>query len=528
MDAPPLQYQWQRNRTNVPGATSPVLTVTNIQLADAGSYRLVVSNAFGSVASPPSYLSVSTEIEPAWSVPAPAYVSCLAADSGGNVYLGSQGVRKYDPNGNVLWYVEGGLPITMAELSEDRIVLTSPGGTSFITPDGRLERIMRDAPGVALAVTGDHRFYITHPSTNLDGSVDFLTSEFNESGERLRSIRQIGWPKEWGTPTAFGLDANGNVVAARAWAGMLVVAQFNGKGERRWASSKYVALSVVDLGALRIDKAGNTVALVTCILQHPGGAEDVLIKYDSEGRELWRFVMPFPLNTSVPPAFAVAEDGSICVGQLGFRILKLSSEGRPLWRTRRGFGASNVGFDKLGNVVARDRCRTSGCFGLLLKFSAESTPAGILVSPSNRTVLHGANLALSATATGSPPISHQWWHNAVPTAWATNAGLAITNVQSTSLGEYVVQVNNAFGSVFSKRAEIQLETRNLVLTSLSRNRQLEFILNGVPGTYRIESTADFRTWALATTVVHEGKPVTVNVAYEAAGPGRFFRALRQE
>jgi alpha-tubulin suppressor-like RCC1 family protein len=47
----PLAFQWQRNGADLPGATAPVLTFTNVSGAEAGNYSVVVSNAAGSVAS---------------------------------------------------------------------------------------------------------------------------------------------------------------------------------------------------------------------------------------------------------------------------------------------------------------------------------------------------------------------------------------------------------------------------------------------------------------------------------------------
>ncbi len=48
---PVLTYQWQKNGIAIGGATSASLTLSNIQLSDAGSYALVVTNAAGSVTS---------------------------------------------------------------------------------------------------------------------------------------------------------------------------------------------------------------------------------------------------------------------------------------------------------------------------------------------------------------------------------------------------------------------------------------------------------------------------------------------
>jgi len=60
----PLSFQWQLSGTNLvaggrwSGINSPVLTLTNVQPADAGPYAVVVSNSFGSVTSSVAYLSI--------------------------------------------------------------------------------------------------------------------------------------------------------------------------------------------------------------------------------------------------------------------------------------------------------------------------------------------------------------------------------------------------------------------------------------------------------------------------------------
>ena len=45
---PPLNYQWQVNATNVPSATNATLTLTNLALAEAGTYTVTVTNTLGS------------------------------------------------------------------------------------------------------------------------------------------------------------------------------------------------------------------------------------------------------------------------------------------------------------------------------------------------------------------------------------------------------------------------------------------------------------------------------------------------
>src|SRR6185503_7789399 len=57
---PPLGYQWYFNETApLPGATNLTLALANVQPAQAGAYRLVISNALGMVTSAVAQLSVA-------------------------------------------------------------------------------------------------------------------------------------------------------------------------------------------------------------------------------------------------------------------------------------------------------------------------------------------------------------------------------------------------------------------------------------------------------------------------------------
>jgi len=51
-------YQWRKNSVNIPGATSPVLTLSGVQTNDAGLYQVIVSNEGGSTPSDVVQLTV--------------------------------------------------------------------------------------------------------------------------------------------------------------------------------------------------------------------------------------------------------------------------------------------------------------------------------------------------------------------------------------------------------------------------------------------------------------------------------------
>jgi hypothetical protein len=60
----PISYQWQRDGSDIPGATSTSLTLTNLQLTDTGGYSLRASNALGMAFSTSSQFTVNPVPDP--------------------------------------------------------------------------------------------------------------------------------------------------------------------------------------------------------------------------------------------------------------------------------------------------------------------------------------------------------------------------------------------------------------------------------------------------------------------------------
>jgi len=57
-----ISYQWQLNSNNIVGATNATFVIASVKLSDAGNYRVVVSNAGGSVTSADAVLQVSSPL----------------------------------------------------------------------------------------------------------------------------------------------------------------------------------------------------------------------------------------------------------------------------------------------------------------------------------------------------------------------------------------------------------------------------------------------------------------------------------
>ena len=56
---PVEQWQWSKDGVTIPGATQPTLQMSNLQVSDAGSYTVTISNSCGSATSAPAQLQVT-------------------------------------------------------------------------------------------------------------------------------------------------------------------------------------------------------------------------------------------------------------------------------------------------------------------------------------------------------------------------------------------------------------------------------------------------------------------------------------
>jgi hypothetical protein len=65
-DASGVKFQWLFNGLEIPGANSDSLLLTNVSVADAGQYSVVVTNIAGSVTSVPAALIVGNNSDASW------------------------------------------------------------------------------------------------------------------------------------------------------------------------------------------------------------------------------------------------------------------------------------------------------------------------------------------------------------------------------------------------------------------------------------------------------------------------------
>jgi outer membrane protein assembly factor BamB len=101
----PLTYQWQKNGVDINGSTANTLTLSNLTEDNNGTYRLIVSNAFGSGTSNGATLQVGYGLKLWEFATEGAVYSSPAIATDGTVYFGSRDNKFYaiNPDGTKKW-----------------------------------------------------------------------------------------------------------------------------------------------------------------------------------------------------------------------------------------------------------------------------------------------------------------------------------------------------------------------------------------------------------------------------------------
>ncbi len=89
--------------------------------------------------------------------------------------------------------------------------------------------------------------------------------------------------------------------------------------------------------------------------------------------------------------------------------------------------------------------------------AAVLAPPVFTVQPTNRTVLPGTAVSMTALATGVAPLTYQWRWNGVDLAGATNAAYAIVSAQTTNAGLYSVRAVNPAGAALTTNALLTIQ-----------------------------------------------------------------------
>jgi len=181
------------------------------------------------------------------------------------------------------------------------------------------------------------------------------------------------------------------------------------------------------------------------------GSKYVRLQYSADGTTF----LDFPTATSVSSTSFEAKTNSLasCPAvndnpNFAFRIVA-EFESTAAGTTNQAY-VGNTSAYGTGGTIRFDMVTVSGTPIL--------TAPNITAQPQSQTAIQGADVTFSVAATGSDPLSYQWYFGTNAISGATGSSYTRTNPQPGDAGNYSVVVTNTAGSATSSNATLTVLT----------------------------------------------------------------------
>ncbi|MEW6156518.1 MAG: immunoglobulin domain-containing protein, partial [Verrucomicrobiota bacterium] len=485
---PAATYQWQRNGIDIPDATAPVFSLSDPKATDSGIYRVVVSNAAGSV---PSDEAILTVVEPAqifhltpiWATP-PAADSYVTSTGGQNT-PNERGFA-YDPASDKVFVVQRG-GSTSANYTIHVVDGTTGNKLHTLLTNGITTVVVSEVPGangiglVAIDVAEDGAIYACNASPNAAGGSSFSENKLfrvyrwaNSSPETLPVQVFSGDPAQqtgnfrWGDVLEVrGGGLNTQIVLDNQNAAARFLAILTPTDATMSAFiSRYFLQDTADPFGTSIGRSiefgeGNTV------WQKRKAAALIQSSFD------------FNANPNISPKLAAHTGFPASLGQVALDrsrnllaginyatstsvpdtldLYEVSDLSDPLLVGSYRFPVNHINNNNfIGRVLfAGDRVYALNGNNGMVAFrivAGASSPPAILKQPESKRLVTGSSASLNVIV--AEEARFQWQFNEKDLAGANSATYTIANAKLTDAGRYRVIVSNDAGSTISSNAVV--------------------------------------------------------------------------
>ena len=496
-----LSYAWQKNGFPVLGATAATLTIPNAQVADSGTYTVVVSNAAGSVTSAPVTVAVSISLTPpvvvtppvgaAVPLGAPVSVSVVASGTAplafawrreGALIPGATGAvflivsaQESDAGSYTVTVSNGAGSVTTAPvtLSVDAPLtaprLTMMPASQFVALDSPVTfsvtavgtpplayQWFKDGVAIAgftgaslslasakLADAGSYTVRVTNAAGSVTSDPAVLVVQVPATVPMIITPPSAA-TSSVGAPASFSVVADGAPPLSYVW-------------RREGTLIAKASQSTLVLGSVQVADAGDYTVTVS----------NALGSVTSSPARLTVLVPSLPPFIVVQPVSVTATAGGAASFGVTVRgTAPLSYQWRKDGEWLAGATQATLTLTNVGSTdAAVYSVAITNAFGAVVSASARltvnpaPTPPQIETPPTDRTVTEGATVSLSVTASGAGVLSYRWLKGGVPIVGATSATLTFGPVRLTDAGSYTVEVSNAAGTAVSAAAVVRVEPR---------------------------------------------------------------------
>lgn len=490
----PLTYQWLFNGFEVPEATNPTLTITEVTSANIGRYSVRVANAFGNLTSAEGQLNVITPPPP------------------GSFDLSRDFSAAHNPAGAWSFGWSGTIGgeftlLTVPHVSHaGNIIIPSWQLTSFQTPavyQNSSTSVVSIANGQGIFPPGTVWYYPGEDGRPENFGVIKFTVPTNSAGVyRLQAAVRSVYDGSLSRDTDFHVVKNGAEIFGQFLATNSTAAYTN-----------TVALSVGDTIDFVVGRGADG-------SQYASGLKiQATLILDETITDVPPLVISQPQGQSVTAGssvtFSVSAEGTAPLAyQWQFNGHDLPGEtDAVLTLTNLTLSAAGIYSVRITNPVG-----TTTSAEALLNVEAIDVPPSISAQPANHTALAGETVVFSVTAGGSAPLSYQWRVDGTDIPNATSNRLLLVNVQASEAGTYSVVVNNVFGTATSDGA-LLVVTNMLVggtVNFANRSGSFNVPIFDVDGVTRVAGP-NFRAQLYAGPTMGSLNPVGPSVGFTTNG-----------
>jgi hypothetical protein len=406
--SPPLSYQWYKDGVAIADATSSGYNINFAIPSYAGNYSVVVSNAFGSATSTAATITVAAVVppqitgQPQGVAIGPGLEASFSVSASGSANLAYQ------------WYQDGQAivgatgayyyvyPTAPANAGTYTVTVTNSGG-SVTSQDAVLSVLPASAPVIT-----------TQPaSQTIAGTNSFQSLSVNVSGTNPLSYQ---WYKD------------GTAISGATGAGYAV------PGTAVSQSGSYTVMVSNSAGSVTSAAAAVTVPapLPPVITTGPQGG---LVT------PTYEFSLTVQSQSVLPATFQWYKNGVAIAGANSDYLYLLSNSATP--------GSYSVTVtNSLGSA-------TSVAVPVDIEPTTVTTPLFVTEPFSTLSLAYGSSgTSLSVSAAGTAPISYQWYKDSTPISGATNNYYTFPTAVSAVTGTYTVTATNASGSATSTPANV--------------------------------------------------------------------------
>ncbi len=443
----PLRYQWQFNGANIPAATNATYTRLSAAPNHAGSYRVILSNSFGTITS--------------------SFAVVVVEETGGSVQFSNTAARAVvtAEDGVTLLSGDGYLAQLYAGTSAANLVPVSGAVPFSATVPGYWRGGVRNVPGIApgAAAFVQARVWPTAAGNTFEAAVQ------QGSAVGLSAVLPVTLGGA-GVPPSFPANMNNLLPFS-------LTRQIAPQITQPLASLAIIAGQplVLTVGATGLQPftyawtfGGNPIPGANGPSLNLGPAEPAdtgdyaVVVRNGHGEassgpvrvtvvvppSITRAPVPQVAILGNPATFSVEAAGSAPLAhQWQLNAVDIPGANNPTF-TLPAVQQSNAGQYTV-------RISNAGGSVTTLPVALDViVPPAITTQPADTLVVTGDPLHLEVEATGTAPLSYQWEFNGAPIAGATARTFDLGSANPNHSGSYRVRVSNSAGSVLSRFAVV--------------------------------------------------------------------------